>query len=172
MSFCAFAQLVATLILFSAWDNSLVKCDNSRNSTQKMRTYKISLKERKEVHLIQSYSRPHLHFLSKLVIRLLNQGHGQNLCKLSLSTIIPKSALFWLLVATSVTEYYLMHHVGEVLYFLAKKSSIVVEALIRSNCTGWNYFWRNIVKVNILLEGHKNFKNRPLTLWFKIKLTQ
>ena len=73
-------------------------------------------------------------------------------------TIIPKSALFWLLVATSVTEYYLMHQVGEVLYFLAKKASIVAKALIRSNCTGWNYFWRNIVKVNILLEGHKNFK--------------
>ena len=41
-----------------------------------------------------------------------------------------------LLVATSVTEYYLMHQVGEVLYFLAKKASIVVEALIRANCTG------------------------------------
>ena len=123
--------------------------------------------ERKEVHLIQSYSRPHLHFfLSKLVIRLLNQGHGLSPCKLSQSTIIPKSALFlnpksalfWLLVVTSVTEYYLMHQVGEVLYFLAKKASIVVEALIRANCTGWNYFWRNIVKVNIFLEGHKNSK--------------
>ena len=59
--------------------------------------------------------------------------------------LTPKSSLFWLLVVSLVTEYYLMHQVGEVLYFLAKKASIVVEALIRANCTGWNYFWRNIV---------------------------
>ena len=32
------AQLVATVIFFSAWDKSRVKWDNSRNSTQKMRT--------------------------------------------------------------------------------------------------------------------------------------
>ena len=38
MSFCAFAQVVTTFIFFSAWDKSHVKWDNSRNSTQKMRT--------------------------------------------------------------------------------------------------------------------------------------
>jgi len=38
MSFCAFAQLVTTFILFSAWDKSRTKWDNSQNSTQKMRT--------------------------------------------------------------------------------------------------------------------------------------
>ena len=31
-------QLLTTVIFFSAWDKSRVKCDNSRNSTQKMRT--------------------------------------------------------------------------------------------------------------------------------------
>ena len=31
------AQLVTTVIFFSAWDKSRVKWDNSRNSTQKMR---------------------------------------------------------------------------------------------------------------------------------------
>ena len=38
MSFCAFAQLVTTIIFFSIWDKSHVKWDNSRNSTQKRRT--------------------------------------------------------------------------------------------------------------------------------------
>ena len=37
MIFCPFAQLVTTFF-FSAWDKSRVKWDNSRNSTQKMRT--------------------------------------------------------------------------------------------------------------------------------------
>ena len=32
------ARLVTTVIFFSAWDKSLVKRDNSRNSTQKIRT--------------------------------------------------------------------------------------------------------------------------------------
>ena len=32
------AQLVTTVIFFSAWDKSRVKWDSSRNSTQKMRT--------------------------------------------------------------------------------------------------------------------------------------
>ena len=36
--FCAFAQFVTTVIFFSAWDKSHVKWDNSRNSTQKMKT--------------------------------------------------------------------------------------------------------------------------------------
>ena len=38
MSFCVFAQLVTTSIFFSTWDKSRVKWDNSRNSTQKIRT--------------------------------------------------------------------------------------------------------------------------------------
>ena len=38
MSLCAFAQLVATFIFFSACDKSRFKWDNSRNLTQKMRT--------------------------------------------------------------------------------------------------------------------------------------
>ena len=38
MSFCAFAPLVTTFIFFSALDKSRVQWDNSRNSTQKMRT--------------------------------------------------------------------------------------------------------------------------------------
>ena len=33
------AQLVTTVIFFLAWDKSHVKWDNSRNSTQKIRTY-------------------------------------------------------------------------------------------------------------------------------------
>ena len=33
------AQLLTTVIVFSAWDKSRVKWDNSQNSTQKMRTY-------------------------------------------------------------------------------------------------------------------------------------
>ena len=38
LSFCAFAQLLTKYIFFSAWDESRVKWNNSRNSTQKMRT--------------------------------------------------------------------------------------------------------------------------------------
>ena len=38
LTFCAFAQVVTTFIFFLAWDKSRVKWDNSRNSTQKMRT--------------------------------------------------------------------------------------------------------------------------------------
>ena len=94
--------------------------------------------------------------------------------KLSQSSIIPKSALFlnpksalfWLLVVTSITEYSLMHQVGEVLYFLAKKASIVVEALIRANCTGWNYFRRNIYENHIIYEGYRHFfRYQPLSIW-------
>ena len=33
------AQLVTTFIFFSAWEKSCVKWDNSRNSSQKMKTY-------------------------------------------------------------------------------------------------------------------------------------
>ena len=36
------AQLVTTVIVFSAWDKSRIKWDNSRNSTQKTRTFFIS----------------------------------------------------------------------------------------------------------------------------------
>ena len=36
--FRAFAQLVTTVIFFSAWNKSSIKWDNSRNLTQKMRT--------------------------------------------------------------------------------------------------------------------------------------
>ena len=43
MSFCAFAQLVTTVIFFSAWDRSRVNWDNSQNSTQKMRTFTLSV---------------------------------------------------------------------------------------------------------------------------------
>ena len=42
MPFCAFAQLVTTFIFFSAWYKSRVKWNNSRNSTQKMRTWQMS----------------------------------------------------------------------------------------------------------------------------------
>ena len=38
MSFCAFAQLVTTFIIFSAGNKSRVKWDKSQNSTQKIRT--------------------------------------------------------------------------------------------------------------------------------------
>ena len=44
-TFFAIAQLVTTFIFFSAWDRSRVKWDNSRNSTQNMRTY-VSCKYR------------------------------------------------------------------------------------------------------------------------------
>ena len=42
--FCVFSQLVTTFIFFWAWDKSRVKWDNSRNSTQKMRTYVCSFR--------------------------------------------------------------------------------------------------------------------------------
>ena len=38
------AQLVTTVISFSAWDKSRFKWDNSQNSTQKMRTFAIKRK--------------------------------------------------------------------------------------------------------------------------------
>ena len=44
MSFCGFAQLVTIFIFLSAWDKSRVKWDNSRNSTQKMRTLRTKKK--------------------------------------------------------------------------------------------------------------------------------
>ena len=37
------AQLVTTVIFFSAWDKSHVKWDNSQNSTQKMRTFSVDM---------------------------------------------------------------------------------------------------------------------------------
>ena len=39
--FVHLAQLITTVILFSAWNKSRVKWDNSQNSRQKMRTYVI-----------------------------------------------------------------------------------------------------------------------------------
>ena len=79
------AQLVTTVIFFSAWDKSLVKWDNSRNSTQKIRTHTNICRLKVFVPLFMTQEAilvppifsesPHPHFISPMVQVLLGGHH-------------------------------------------------------------------------------------------------